>query len=167
LIRRTTEEDMLFWTAWRYRSTDEDRDWDWWSIYRECVALPERYECYPADARGDLQGLMTLDLTMPRSKPGAITIDYLATNPANRAADAGLKHVGIALIGVAVMRSRKLAAKGGIRLEALPGAAKFYENLGMERQPLRSADGNAVFVLSESTAEEFLEEISSAGILEL
>jgi hypothetical protein len=167
MIRQATEEDVLLWTEWRYRARDEDREWDWWSIYREYAAQPERYEIYAAVARGDLQGLMALDLAMPTSKPRAITIDYLATNPANRELDAGLKYIGIALIGAAVIRSGESEAKGAIWLESLEGAVVFYENLGMERQSLKPDNGNTVFVLSASTAEELLEEIRSAGILRL
>ena len=33
LIRIATEQDMLLWTNWRYGSSDDDKSWDWWSLY--------------------------------------------------------------------------------------------------------------------------------------
>jgi hypothetical protein len=33
LIRIATEQDMPLWTNWRYGSTDDDKSWDWWSLY--------------------------------------------------------------------------------------------------------------------------------------
>jgi hypothetical protein len=168
LIRLATEQDLLLWTGWRYRPLDEDGIWDWWGIYRESMALRDRYECYAAFAANDLQGLMALDLKARGTSGGnAITIDYLSTNPTNRKSTEGLKHVGLALIAVAIVRSMEYGAEGWIWLESLPGAAGFYENLGMARQPGRSPEGNLMYELELKTAKQLLEEIKNEGIIKL
>jgi hypothetical protein len=109
-----------------------------------------------------------LDLKTRKTSVGtAITIDYLSTNPANRKLNHGLKHVGVALMAAAVARSLESGARGGIWLESLPGAAGFYENLGMAKQPRLSAEGNIIYVLEPETAEQLLEEIKAQGIIEI
>ena len=159
---------MLLWTNWRYGSTDDDKSWDWWSLYLECRASRGRNECYAALAQHALQGLAVLDLKARRAAGGrAITIDYLSTNPANRKSDSGLKHIGVALVATAIARSRECNARGTIRLESLPGAAGFYENLGLVKQPRSSAEGNTIYVLDWATAEHLLEELDSQGIVTL
>jgi hypothetical protein len=168
LIRSTTERDLLLWTGWRYGPSEEDRSWDWWSIYQECRTSRERYECYAALAQDDLQGLAVLDLkTRKTGVDKTIIVDYLSTNPANRNALHGLKYVGMALMAAAIVRSLECGAKGRIWLESLSGATGFYENLGMVRQPLRSAEGNLIFTLEPETAEELLEEIKKQGIIKV
>jgi GNAT superfamily N-acetyltransferase len=166
VIRVPSDQDLLLWTGWRYRPTDEDRGWDWWGIYLDCRVSPGRYECYAALALDDLQGLAVLDMETKRTIAGnAITVDYLSTNPANRNLDRGLKHVGLALMAAAIARSRDHGTRGSLRLESLPGAAGFYENLGMVRQHRRSAEGNLVYLLEPGTAEQLLDEIKAQGIL--
>lgn len=111
---------------------------------------------------------MVLDLQGKRTSAGtAIVVDYLATNPANRASSRGLKHVGIALMSVAAMRSIQRDASGRIWLESLPGAASFYESLGMSRQSGRSAEDNLIYVLESATADQLLEKIKENGIVKL
>lgn len=107
----------------------------------------------------DLRGGTTNDST-------AVVVDYLATNPANRAATCGLKYIGIALLAVAIERSIEIGASGRIRLESLAGAASFYESLGMNRQPRRSAEGNWVYVLKPTVAKQLLERIKENRIVE-
>jgi hypothetical protein len=166
-IESATENDLLAWTRWRYRSDDEDIHWDWWSIFQECNADPGRYECYSAVALTGLQGLMVLDLKRRRSLHRPITVDYLATNPGNRQRDSALKYVGLALIGVAILRSREVGAGGSLWLEALPGAAGFYKNLGMQKSSRKSPEGNLIYSFNPSGAEHLLDEIGQRGILEL
>jgi len=166
-IHIAVEEDLLLWTRWRYRPRDEDRAWDWWSIFQQCRLSGGRCEGFAALAAGNLQGLMALDLHGKRSATGkGVMVDYLATNPVNRTAGQGLKYVGIGLIAVALMRSIECGAGGRIWLESLPGAAGFYESLGMEKHTHRSADGNLVYSLKPATAEQLLDEIKREGIVE-
>jgi len=168
LIHIAVEEHLLLWTSWRYRARDEDRAWDWWSIFQECRLSGGQFECYAAFAAGNLQGLMALDLEGERTRRAkGIIVDYLATNPANRTAGQGLKYVGIGLIAVALARSIECGAGGRIWLESLPGAASFYESLGMAKQPRRSAEGNLVYTLEVAKAEHLLDEIKRQGILDL
>jgi hypothetical protein len=167
-IRVAVEQHMLLWTGWQYRSSDEDRAWDWWQIYLECQLPDGRYECYAVLTDNVLQGLMALDFKERKTGAGnEIIVDYLATNPANRMAHQGLKYIGIALVAVAIMRSTEQGANGRIRLESLPGAAGFYESLGMVKQPRRSTEGNSVYMLESKTAEELLAEITAQGIVKL
>ena len=166
IIRVPIDQELLLWTGWRYRPTDEDRGWDWWGIYLECRASPGRYECYAALALNDLQGLAVLDLEAKKTSAGdVITVDYLSTNPANRNLDRGLKHVGLALMAAAIARSRERRASGSLWLESLPGAAGFYESLGMVRQRRRSAEGNLMYLLEPGTAEQLLDEINAQGMV--
>ena len=58
-------------------------------------------------------------------------------------------------------------AGGRIWLESLPGAASFYEGLGMAKQPRRSEEGNVVYTLEPAKAEQLLDEIKMQGIVEL
>jgi hypothetical protein len=166
-IQLASQNDLLAWTRWRYRPDDEDSHWDWWSIFQECNAKPRRYECYSAIALTELQGLIVLDLKRRRSVHGPVTVDYLATNPLNRERENGLKYVGLALLGVAVLRSQQIGAGGSLWLEALPGAAGFYENLGMEKGSRTSRDGNVIYSLIPSRAEHLLDVLCQRGILEL
>lgn len=62
LIEIAIDQHLLLWTGWRYRDRDEDRTWDWWSIYVGCGSPGARCECYAALAGNELQGLMALDL---------------------------------------------------------------------------------------------------------
>jgi len=166
LIQLAADEHLVRWTDWRYAPDDQDRTWDWWSIYRECRSSGGRYECYAALAKDHLQGLMVLDLEGGGTGgAGGIVVDYLAANPSNRAAQRGLNYVGVALMAVAVVRSLEEGAPGGVWLESLPGAERFYQSLGMVRQPQRSAEGNAVFALAPEVAERSLEKIRHQGIL--
>ena len=68
---------------------------------------------------------------------------------------------------VAIARSLEAGAGGAIWLESLPGAADFYEGLGMARQPRRSAEDNFIYILDPATAEHLLEEIKERGIVVL
>lgn len=77
-----------------------------------------------------------------------------------------LKFIEIALMAVAIRRSISSSAGGRIWLESLPGAAGFYESLGMTRQPRRSAGGNLVYVLESAVAEQLLEKIKENRIVE-
>lgn len=78
---------------------------------------PSRYECYSAVTDSGVEGLMSLDLEMKRVETGnAVTIDYLASNPENRPPGAKLKHVGAALIALAILRSREAGAEGSLWL---------------------------------------------------
>src|SRR5207249_1641663 len=126
----------------------EDRIWDWRSVYAESRELSGGHECYAAWADGELQGLMAVDLR-PHNAQAAdfVTIDYLSTNPANRAPRAGLKYVGTAMVAVAMIRSNELGFDGRVRLESLPNAEAFYRGLGMIRQTERSPEGNTVYLL--------------------
>jgi hypothetical protein len=167
-IRRSEDQHFLAWANWRYNRFDEDKDWDWWAIFLECTKRRRRYECYSAFAANELQGLMALDLRVKRTKVGtAITVDYLATNPINRQPNAGLKHVGVGLIAMGLLRSIEVGKQGRIWLEALPGAAGFYQNLGFERLPRLSDEGNAIYVIDPSTAKSLLDEIKTEGIVNL
>jgi hypothetical protein len=162
LIRIATDQDLLLWTGWRYRAFDEDRAWDWWGIYLECRASRGRYECYAALALEVLQGLTVLDLKTRKTPTGrAITVDYLSTNPVNRKSAQGLKHVGVALMAAATVRGKECGTKGGIWLESLPGAAGFYESLGMAIQPRRSAEGNLIMSLSRKRLDNCLRKSES------
>ena len=167
-IERVTNEAIVAWMRWHYRLEDGDRTWDWSSIYAESRESAGSVECYAAWTDGELQGLMALnlqDLGVPKRE--VITVDYLATNPANRLAGGGLKHVGTALMAVAILRSIELGFGGRIRLEALSGAETFYLGLGMAVHSERSFEGNAVYVLGAESAKELLEQIREKQILKL
>jgi hypothetical protein len=166
LIRIASDLDLVLWMRWRYRLNDTDRHWDWWGIHLECAASQDRFECYAALALDELQGLAVLDLKRKKiPSGGAITLDYLSTNPANRKRHSGLKHVGVALVAAAVVRSMESGAGGSIWLESLPDAAGFYENIGMTRQSRRSAEGNDIYILQPRMAEQLLEETKAKGIV--
>jgi hypothetical protein len=165
-IRPTTRRDLLGWAQWRYRVEDEDKRWDWWGIFLESQRSENRYDCYSVIAGDALQGLMVLDLKLQKISSGqAIIVDYLATNPANRAKDRGLKHIGLALLSAAIKRSIECDAQGAIWLESLSAAEPFYSNLGMTRQTAKSTEGNVIYVLEAASAKQLLEEIKLRGII--
>jgi hypothetical protein len=168
LIRLATQQDLTLWTQWRYRTSDEDRTWDWRGIYSGCADSRGQYECYAAFAMNDLQGLAVLDLAPKQTEEGyAITIDYLATNPMNRQHDHGLNHVGTALMAAAVARSIKCGTRGSVWLESLPRATHFYESIGMAKQDEVSEEGHMIYVLRPSKAEQFLRRMRAAGVVRL
>jgi len=162
-IDRAIDEAIAAWIQWRYGREDEDRSWDWRSIYLESIKTPGRHECYAAWANDGLQGLMAMEIL----QEFGITVDYLATNPAYRMSSLGFKYVGTTLMGIAVLRSNELGFDGRIRLEALRGAETFYQGLGMTKQPDRSPEGNPVYVLDIDGAKELLEQIRERRILDL
>ena len=136
LVDIAIEEHLLLWTSWPYRSSDEDRMWDWWSIFQECRLSDGQLECYAALAEGNLQGLMALDLSGKRTGTGkGVIVDYLATNPVNRKTGEGLKCVGIGLMAVALERSIEHGPGGRIWLESLPGAASFMRAWAWPNNP--------------------------------
>jgi hypothetical protein len=138
-IDPTTKKDLRAWTQWRYRFEDEDRTWDWWGIFLLSQSSANRYECYSLIAGDTLEGLMVLDLKLRKIASGqAVIVDYLATNPKNRAKDRGLKHIGVALLFAAIQRGIECGTQGAIWLESLPGAEFFYANLGMTPQSAKS-----------------------------
>src|SRR5436190_24029018 len=78
-MRKATEFDLLGWTTWRYKFDDEDRDWDWWTIYAKSQRSRSRKECYAAIVAGELQGLMASlgMLRRPRkSKDGHVVFAF-------------------------------------------------------------------------------------------
>jgi hypothetical protein len=111
--------------------------------------------------------LMVLDLNGRRLKSGrALIVDYLATNPLNRSLGRGLKHVGTAMLAVAVQRSAECGMEGCIWLECLEGAQPFYENLGMRRHLRRSTAGHLVYSMNAAVAKQLLNEILQRGVVE-
>jgi hypothetical protein len=166
-VQRAFEQDLLLWMRWRYRPNDLDRTWDWWGIYLDTLVSDGRHECYAALAGAELHGLMQISLNERElGTDRGIVVDYLSTNPINRTEVRGLKYVGLVLIATAVIRSFEHGLGGRIWLESLPAAARFYENLGMEKQPFRSVDGHLVYTLQSEPAEQLLEEIKKKGIIE-
>ena len=172
-IRPTQLQDVIAQLLWDYDHFDRDapdREWDWIGIYVESQRSPGDYECYSAVAGGELHALMGLDLTGRETGHGrSLVVDYLATNPSDRAEGDGLRFTGVALMAVAVERSIELGMEGRLRLEALPlpNTLRFYKKLGMTEQPERSADGYPIFVLDVDAAEEFLYRFRQRGIAEI
>jgi hypothetical protein len=110
---------------------------------------------------------MVLDMKLRKFASGrAVLVDYLATNPTNRA-NCGLKYVGLALLSAAIQRSMESGRQGAIWLESLPGAEPFYLNLGMTRQLAKSNEGNVIYILDATRAKQLLEEIKLRGIIEI
>ncbi len=70
-------------------------------------------------------------------------------------------------MGLALSRSIECGAGGRVWLESLPGAASFYEGLGLVKQFRRSAEGNLAYTLEAATAEQLLDEIKRQGIVEI
>jgi hypothetical protein len=102
---------------------------------------------------------MALDLRGRRLGPErALVVDYLATNPVDRIEGEGYKYIGVCLMAVAILRSLELGLDGRLWLESLPDpkTLRFYENLGMSRQPHKSVAGYDVFALETKPAMEFL-----------
>ena len=167
VIRLAERRDLLAWTRWRYRSTDEDKLWDWRAILSECQSSGGSHECYAALSMGELQALMVLDLHQTLARAGGVVVDYLSTSPSNRTKQSGLKNIGTALIAIAVVRSLELGGEGRLWLESLPGAEAFYDSIGMIRQALRSREGHTIYIMEEDASKEFLEEIRKRGIITL
>ena len=122
-LRIARPEDFQIWKRWEYSRDDEDKSWNWHEIYAEAKEAPERFECFSAVARGDLQGLARFDLLLKETPFGpAVTLDYIASNPLNRQPTSGLKSIGLAFIAAAIQRSGETVANVAIWLESLPRA---------------------------------------------
>jgi len=166
-VHFATEHDLFAWTQWEYAEQDKDRHWDWWGIFQEAKDAASQLECYALTAEKTLHGLMLLRRSgQEAGGQRAMAVDYLATNPVNRKAGSGLKHVGTTLLAVAIRRSVACRLEGRLWLESLPKAEEFYAALGFAAQGKKSPDGYAVFTLSASAAMEFLEETRKRGIIE-
>ena len=94
-----------------------------------------------------------------------LAVEYLSTNPVNRRAEQGLKHVGSALVGAAIMRSLEQGMGGRLWLESLSGAEEFYGGLGFRKLPGVSDEGNARYALSAARANALLKVIKEREIL--
>lgn len=166
-VRRAAEHDVFAWTRWRYREADLDKTWDWKRIYLECKDSSGRYECYAASVETELHGLMVLDLKSRRAgESQAIVVDYLASNPLGRSRGHGLKHVGTALMAVAVLRSIECGMAGRIWLECLDGAQYFYESLGLVTEFHKLHEGHLIYTLGSIQAEELLENLRTRKIID-
>ncbi len=159
LISLATFVEVQAQQQWAYPGDALDQDWDWLNIWLPCQTRPDSFECYSVVIRDELHGLMVVDLRGKHVPAGrALVVDYLATNPLNRIARQGFKYIGVALMAVAVARSLELGMAGRVWLESLsdPKTLKFYQSIGMIRQPEQSADGFDVFVFESARALEFL-----------
>ena len=156
-IRRTIFSDILQWRSWVYAADAQDGDWDWMAIFAEAIRDPRRFECYSLIVGGDLHCLMRLD-ARGRHVRGVrwLIIEYLATNPIDRDKNAGIKYLGESMVAVATERSLEHNLEGRVWLESLPGAEKFYDNLGFERLKRRSKEGYQTYLLDSNTALQLL-----------
>lgn len=162
------ESDVELWGLWQYPKDAGDRSWEWDRIFADTRRPGGENECYAVVAQEELQGLMSLALSGKRTAEGqALVVEYLASNPANRYTTSGLKDVGVALVALAVHRSREIGWAGRLWLESLPEAAAFYEHCGFIRLPGISADGFDMFWLSEDAADALWRKARKAGILSL
>lgn len=158
-ISPTTFAHIQAQQLWAYDEGALDQEWDWLKIWLPCQTMPNSFECYSARINDELHGLMALDKRGKMVPAGpALVVDFLATNPHDRIARHGFKYIGVCLMAVVVARSLELGMAGRVWLESSPDprTLKFYESIGMIRQPQRSADGFDVFVFESQRALEFL-----------
>ena len=155
-IHPTIWLDIAAQLQWKYGGGALDAEWDWAGIFDGSQTRHSRIECYSAMAGDELHGLISLDIRGRKiGRAKGLVVDYLATNPQNRAG--GLKYVGIALMAVAVARSRELKMGGRIWLESLPDprTLAFYEGIGMTKHSEKSQDGFDAFTFDIDAAAEF------------
>jgi hypothetical protein len=156
-IRRTNFSDVLQWYGWVYPRDSQDRDWDWMALFAESIQYPRRFECYSLIVGGALHCLMRLDLRGRRLRGVRwLIIEFLATNPADRHANAGIKYLGESMLAVATERSSEHNLKGRLWLESLPEAQGFYEHQGFEQLKRRSKEGYKTYLLDSDTASQLL-----------
>lgn len=155
-IRPSIWLDIAGQLQWKYGGSALDAEWDWAGIFDGSQTSRSRIECYSAVAGDELHGLISLDIRGRKiGRAKGLVVDYLATNPQNRAG--GLKYVGIALMAVAVARSRELKMGGRIWLESLPDprTLAFYEGIGMIKHSEKSRGGFDAFTFDIDAAAEF------------
>ena len=158
-IHQTTFAQIQAQLRWRFPKGALDQGWDWLKVWLPTVSSPENFECYSVVINDELHALMSLDLRGRKVRDQRyLVVDYLATNPFDRVEGQGFKYLGVCLMAVAVIRSQELGMRGRLWLESLPDprTVKFYENLGMCRQPLRSSEGYEVFMFEITAARAFL-----------
>lgn len=162
------KSDVELWGLWQYPENAEDESWEWDKIFESAQKPNSDIECYAVEARNRLQGLMSLNLAGHTTPDGqALVVDYLASGPANRAVNAGLKDVGFVLLALAIQRSRDLGWGGRLWLESLPAAETFYKQCGFTKLPEESPDGHGMFWLSGADADTIWENAKTRGILNL
>lgn len=165
-VRQMSGPDLAQWSRWAYTKDDQDKGWEWDKILKESEG--GRTECYALYARERLQGLACFDAKGHSTASGrALVIDYLASRPGNRRGSSGLKDVGVALIVIAIFRSRELGWAGRLWLESLPGAEDLYKHLGFTMLKGRSKDGHVMFELSEENATRVFEIARAQNIVSL
>jgi hypothetical protein len=156
-IRRTMFSDVVQWYGWVYPTDSEDRDWDWMALFTESIRYPQRFECYSLIVEGALHCLMRLDLRGKRLRGVRwLIIEYLATNPADRRENAGIKYLGESMLAVDTERSSEHNLSGRLWLESLPEAQGFYEYQGFGQLKRRSKEGFATYLLDSDAASKLL-----------
>jgi hypothetical protein len=85
-----------------------------------------------------------------------LIIEYLATNPADRRENAGIKYLGESMLAVDTERSSEHNLSGRLWLESLPEAQGFYEYQGFGQLKRRSKEGFATYLLDSDAASKLL-----------
>lgn len=114
-----------------------------WEFKQRRAARQGRYECYALEYESLTQGLLMLETQSHWSLfdwgEQLIYVEHIMTAPWNRPniqRPPELKGVGTVLMAWARQRSQDLGYEGRVGLEALPGAVRFYDGLGMMRLEL-------------------------------
>lgn len=125
-----------------------DSEWEWRRFLSE-FSLSQasgtgRFQNYSLWALGELQGLMTLEVSgsshrTRRRKLPQVYVEYLSVAPDNRPSVRSPRKIlgcGSALLGAAFRVSRRRGWEGRVGLHSLPGALGFYKGHGfVDRGP--------------------------------
>ncbi|MBH8576094.1 GNAT family N-acetyltransferase [Nostocaceae cyanobacterium CENA369] len=116
----------------------EDKFWDWEFKFEFVICRQSNREGYAIEYESQTQGLMLIETQMHGSRLAEgkrlVYVEGIASAPWNREPiqrPPRFKGVGTALLSFARTRSLELGFEGRVGLHSLPGAEKFYENLGM------------------------------------
>jgi GNAT superfamily N-acetyltransferase len=132
---------LASWKAALVERGEEDAAWDW-SVFvadmaRSGKARRARYEAYVIVRDGQVQAAMMIETRVHRSrttKAPLVYVEYVAVAPWNRRAVQDRPRFagcGVAIITMAIERSRTLGYGGRIGPHSLPRARGFYERMGL------------------------------------
>jgi hypothetical protein len=168
LIRPVRLSDAMLWTRWHeWMPADaEDAHWEWDHFIHIGVALPQQYPVFALEAGGELQGLMLLEVALPRVADQGFHVSRLSTAPWNRPPESRLRGVGSVFLGDASLRSLASGHDGRIYLSSLPQAEAFYQRIGMRELQGRDPEGLLQFAWDPDAAWAHIVSLERDGLID-
>lgn len=123
---------------------------EWDKIINSSLILGSTWRCFGAFTESRLDGLLCL------SSNAEPKIQFLATAPWNYFTVKKMSRIGSGLIYFTIKASTFLEKKGEFKLNSVPDAEKFYEQIGMIYTGVKNREGLKEYKMFKNNAEAFL-----------